>query len=93
VLRDVTNHVLGDRDLDVSAWVAGVLVMPSQDMRRLRIVDPDLGSQPGAIPDFVLDAPVRSLWAWPPSPGRSGLVALLSDGSVVALEGRPGSSR
>jgi hypothetical protein len=87
VLRDVTNHVLGDRDLDVSAWVAGVLVMPSQDMRRLRIVDPDLGADTGATPEVALDARVRGLWTWPPSPGRRGVVALLSNGSVVALQG------
>ena len=37
---DVSTHRIGSRETDLSVWLRGLLVLPSQDGRRLRILNP-----------------------------------------------------
>lgn len=39
----VSNHALGQRELDLAAWVGSLLLIPTQDRRHLRILDPARG--------------------------------------------------
>jgi len=40
LLNDVSTHRIGSRELDLSVWLRGLLVLPSQDGRRLRVLNP-----------------------------------------------------
>lgn len=77
-LGGLSNHRIGERDLDVSAWVGRRLVLPTQDRRRLRVLDPQHDA-PGF--ELELPLPVVSLRAWRRG-ADEGLVALLDDGRV-----------
>jgi hypothetical protein len=39
VTDDVTNHHIGTRDIDLAVWLGSLLLVPSQDGRRLRVFD------------------------------------------------------
>jgi hypothetical protein len=80
VVSDVTNHVLGRRELDLAAWVGSVLLLPSQDRRQLRRFDPVAGWSERSR--LALPSPVvatRSLRL----DGNPGCVLLLEDGSLA----------
>jgi len=80
VVSDVTNHVLGRRELDLAAWVGSVLLLPSQDRRQLRRFDPVAGWSERSR--LALPSPVvatRSLRL----DGNPGCVLLLEDGTVA----------
>lgn len=79
---DVTNHSIGQRDLDTSAWVANRWVVPSQDRRRLRVFD-IAGAAAAAPPrEVALALPATALQRWLRD-GTPGVAVLLQDGSVV----------
>ena len=77
----VSNHVLGERELDISAWVGPWLVLPSQDRRRLHVFDADAAPAAALPPGVALPAPVRSLHRWALA-GRTGVAVLMDDGAV-----------
>jgi len=75
---DVSTHEIGSRETDLSVWLRGRLVLPSQDGRRLRVLDPaaDWAEQSGvALPGRVTMTVALA--------DGSGLAALLADGQVV----------
>jgi hypothetical protein len=37
---DVSTHRIGTREIDLAAWVQGLLILPSQDGRQLRLLNP-----------------------------------------------------
>lgn len=37
---DVSTHRIGTREVDLAAWLPGLLILPSQDGRRLRLLHP-----------------------------------------------------
>lgn len=39
----VSNHALGQRELNLAAWAGSLLLIPTQDRRHLRILDPARG--------------------------------------------------
>ena len=39
VTDDVTNHRIGTREIDLAVWLGSLLLVPSQDGRRLRVFD------------------------------------------------------
>ena len=55
---DVSTHRIGTREIDLAAWLQGLLVLPSQDGRRLRLFKPGggLGRTPGRRPARARDA-------------------------------------
>lgn len=67
---DVSTHALGSRETDLAAWLQGRLVLPSQDGRLLRVLDP------GADWAELFTVPL---------PGRATMTAALEDGSGVAV--------
>lgn len=88
LLDDVSTHRIGSRELDLSVWWRGLLVLPSQDGRRLRVLDTTANwtelnavSLPGHL------SMVTAL------PGTSGLATLLDDGSVAIVRPAAGASR
>ena len=40
LLNDVSTHRIGTREIDLAVWLRGLLVLPSQDGRRLRVLNP-----------------------------------------------------
>ena len=80
VARGVTNHTVGHRDLDVSAWVGPQWVVPAQDHRTLRVFDFD--GRAGQPRDVPLGQPAIALQRWRRH-GQAGVAVLLGDGSVV----------
>lgn len=81
IARGVSNHTLGQRELDVSAWVGSRWVVTSLDRRQLHAIDVDAAPH-GAAPDIIpLPAPLLRLSAWQRGP-QPGVVALLQDGSA-----------
>jgi hypothetical protein len=76
LLNDVSTHRIGSRELDLSVWLRGMLVLPSQDGRRLRVLNP--------AADWAEQQSV-------PLPARVGMTTALADGSgmvVLADDGR-----
>ncbi len=78
---DVSTHRIGTREVDLAAWVQGLLILPSQDGRQLRLFHPAADwaelkavSLPGRA---VLTAAVAGAAA----------LAVLMDGGQVALAG------
>ncbi len=70
LVADVSTHAIGSRETDLAAWVQGRLVLPSQEGRLLRVLDPSL--------DWAELFTVGL-------PGRATLTAALADGSGVAV--------
>jgi hypothetical protein len=82
--QGVSNHAIGERELDVSAWTQHSWVLPTQDRRSLRVFD--LGSETG-MPrhrDVALAQPVAQLQRLPRQ-GKEGVAVLHRDGSVSWL--------
>lgn len=88
VARDVSNHTIGHRDLDVSAWVGRKWVVPAQDRRSLRIFD--FASDAGAVDcrEVELTQPAIGLQRWQRG-GKGGVAVLLQDGSVAWTAAAP----
>lgn len=81
ITRGISNHAIGQRELDVSAWVGSHWVVPTQDRRRLLVVDVDAPSPTTAPQTTELAAPVSRLVPWQQGE-RRGVAALLQDGAV-----------
>lgn len=79
VAHEVSNHAIGQRDLDVSAWVGARWVVPVQDRRALHVFDLEGATgQPREVP---LGQPAIALQRWRRD-GRDGVALLLQDGSA-----------
>ncbi|MDP3612062.1 MAG: hypothetical protein Q8R98_09440 [Rubrivivax sp.] len=70
LMADVSTHAIGSRETDLAAWVEDRLVLPSQDGRLLRVLDP--------AADWAELFTVAL-------PGRATMTAALADGSGVAV--------
>jgi len=70
LMSDVSTHAIGSRETDLAAWVRDRLVLPSQDGRLLRVLDP--------AADWAESTTV-------PLPGRATMTAALQDGTGVAV--------
>jgi hypothetical protein len=80
VVSGVSNHVLGQRELDLAAWVDSLLLLPAQDRRQLRIFDPAAGWSERsrlALPSPVFATRTLRL------DRRPGSALLLEDGTVA----------
>lgn len=78
---DVSTHRIGSRETDLAVWLAGRLLLPSQDGRTLRI----LSTGRDWIDEVTapLPGPLVQATAWV---GRSAWVGLLDDGRVVQVQ-------
>lgn len=87
---DVSTHAIGSRETDLAVWRAGRLLLPSQDGRRLRVLDL---ARDGAE-DAGLALPARLVQATAVAEA-SAWVGLLADGRVVwmTLDAAPGAAR
>lgn len=81
IARGISNHAIGQRELDVSAWVGSRWVVATQDRRSLWIIEADARSPTAAPLTAELAAPVSRLVPWQRGE-RSGVAGLLEDGSV-----------
>ncbi|MDP1691350.1 MAG: hypothetical protein Q8L49_05245 [Burkholderiaceae bacterium] len=81
IARGVSNHAVGERELDVSAWVGSRWVVPAQDRQRLLLIDADAASEAKAPAAVTLAGAVKALSPWRRGPD-DGVAALLQDGSV-----------
>lgn len=82
VTGNVTNHMIGRRDLDMSAWVGQVLAIPAQNRRSLRFIDFGVESQPVLPQEVHLDSPAIALHSLRRN-GQPGVAALQQDGGVA----------
>ncbi|WP_234413830.1 hypothetical protein [Ideonella sp. A 288] len=77
---DVSTHRIGMREVDLAAWVQGLLILPSQDGRRLRLMNPAADwteLKAVALPGrAILTAAV---------PDAAALAVLLDGGQVVLV--------
>jgi len=81
LLNDVSTHRIGSRELDLSVWLRGLLVLPSQDGRRLRVLNPASNwAEQQSVP-----LPARVGMATALADG-SGMVVLADDGQVWAVQ-------
>lgn len=81
IARDMTNHEIGQRELDVSAWIGRHWVVPSQDRQHLLLINTDEATRPAAPVSVALSDAVISLQPWRRGP-ETGVVALLRNGSA-----------
>lgn len=70
LVGDVSTHRIGTRETDLAAWLQGLLVLPSQDGRRLRRLNP--------AADWTELSAV-------PLPGRVSATTTLTDSGALAL--------
>lgn len=80
VAHDVTNHTIGHRNSDVSAWVGSRWVVPAQDRRALQVFD--LEQERSRPRDLPLGQSATALHRCQRK-GRDGVAVLLQDGSVA----------
>ncbi len=81
IARGLSNHSIGQRELDVSAWVGARWVVPSQDRLQLLVFDVD-AAPPGPAPEAIAaPVPVLNLKTWHRG-SQAGVAALLQDGSA-----------
>ena len=78
--KDVSTHLIGSRELDLSVWLGSKLMLPSQDGRRLRVFDAAAGFAEAA--SVALPGRVTMARAWPDA---SAVVVLLDDGRAVQV--------
>ena len=76
LMNDVSTHRIGSREIDLAVWLRGLLIVPSQDGRRLRVLNPAAGwaEQPSV-----------------PLPARIVMSTALADAAAMAVlteEGR-----
>ena len=79
---DVSTHALGSRETDLAAWVRDRLVLPSQDGRLLRVLDP--AADWAEL--FTVALAGRATMTAALEDG-SGVAVLLADGQVVLVAG------
>jgi hypothetical protein len=80
LMADVSTHAIGSRETDLAAWVRDRLVLPSQDGRMLRLLDPAADW----TELFTVDLPGRATMTAALA-GGSGVAVLLADGQVVLV--------
>jgi hypothetical protein len=80
----VSTHVIGSRETDLSVWLRGQLVLPTQDGRRLRVLNP--ASDWSETHSVALPARLTMATALAESPA---LAALLADGQVLLVGNWP----
>lgn len=86
--QGVSNHAIGERELDLSAWTQRAWVLPTQDRRSLRLFELDGAAGMPRHRDVALAQPVAQLKRWPRQ-GKEGVAVLLHDGSVLWLPAHP----
>lgn len=84
--RNVTNHRIGHRDLDISAWIGPMWVVPAQDRRSLRWFD--VGAAPVPSRDVGLNSPAIALHPLRRY-GQPGVAVLQQDGGVAWASATP----
>jgi hypothetical protein len=78
VMADVSTHAIGSRETDLAVWLRGRLLLPSQDGRMLRVVNPKQAwADEGALP-----LPARVVQTTALADG-SAWAGLLADGRVL----------
>lgn len=70
LIDDVSTHRIGSRELDLSVWMRGLLVLPSQDGMRLRVLNP--------AADWAELSPVIL-------PARLSMATVLRDSTALAM--------
>lgn len=84
VMADVSTHAIGARETDLAVWLQGRLLLPSQDGRMLRIVNPKQDwADAGALP-----LPARVVQTTALADG-SAWAGLLADGRVLLAYPKP----
>ena len=85
LVDDVTNHRLGTRELDLAVWRGTMLIVPSQDRRRLRVFD---GAQRWKEEAAIsLPSPVvMTAGLGDPAQSSAPFAALLEDGTAHRFE-------
>ena len=85
IADDVANHRIGTRELDLAVWRGTMLIVPSQDRRRLRVFDGAKGWQEQA--SIPLPSPVvMTTGLADPSRSDAPFAALLEDGTAHRFE-------
>jgi hypothetical protein len=79
-MGDVSTHALGSRETDLAAWVQERLVLPSQNGRLLRVLEPaaDWAER------FTVALPGPAVMTAALADG-AGLAVLLADGQVLRV--------
>jgi len=80
LLSDVSTHRIGSRELDLSVWLRGLLVLPSQDGRRLRVLNP--AANWAEQPSVTLPARVGMATALA---DEAAMAVLVDDGQVLIV--------
>ena len=82
---DLSTHAMASREMDLTVWLRDLVVMPSQDMRQLRVFSPKNNYDDRGI----IDVPglIISTAAMPLSPtAKNGAVfALLRNGELMEV--------
>jgi hypothetical protein len=81
VAGDLSTHRIGTRELDMAAWVASMLVLPSQDGMHLRVLGASNGWQ--QLASVALPAPVVMTVRLG---GSNGVAVLMTGGSVAIVQ-------
>ncbi len=78
LVGDVSTHRIGTRETDLAAWLHGLLILPSQDGRRLEVLNPAADwAKRSSVPLPGRVALTTAL------PAAGALAVLLDDGQVV----------
>jgi hypothetical protein len=78
--NDVSTHRIGSRELDLSVWSQGLLILPSQDGKRLRVLNAAANWAEGAVVPLPGRVTLTTALV-----GEAAMAALLDDGQVVCV--------
>lgn len=78
---DVSTHRIGSRETDLAVWRGSLLVVPSQDGRRLRVLDAAVNW----LEQVSIDLPARVVMT-SAAPAERAFAVLLEDGQMFVVE-------
>jgi hypothetical protein len=84
--NDVSTHRIGTREIDLAVWAQGLLILPTQDGKQLRVLNPQANWAEVALVPLPGRVTLTTALV-----GPAALAALLDDGRVVWMG--PGSGR
>jgi hypothetical protein len=82
---DLSTHAMASREMDLTVWLKDLVVMPSQDLRQLRVFSPKNNYDDRGIIDVPGMIVATAAMPLPPAAKNGAVFALLRNGELVEV--------